>query len=266
MSDNDSTQASGQSPEAEEAAAPVENQDAQGSGDDAAAADEGDGSGGGNNGADGADGGDNNGADGASAGAAAADEKANDADAPDAGAELDAAKAELKRTKEKVLRVAADFDNFRKRSNRDVEDARRRGKQSSVKDLLPVFDNLERAVSQVDENTDAKSMSDGIRMVLKQFIDTLGRMGIERVEAVGKPFDPMVHDSIQHEPSTEIDAVSKGAPAEPPPADAADASADEGNEEASGEEDSPNNSDAAASEAPADSGDDGNGGDADTDA
>lgn len=115
-------------------------------------------------------------------------------------------KAETKAMKEKMLRVAADFENYRRRSNKEMDDARKRGTQTAIKDLLPVFDNLERATAHVDDTTDAKSMADGLRMVHKQFIDVLGKMGIARVEALGQGFDPSVHESIQYEHSDEYEA------------------------------------------------------------
>jgi molecular chaperone GrpE len=151
------------------------------------------------------------------------------------------AQAEVARIREQLLRTAADYDNYRKRTRREVDDAQRRGRESAIKDLLPVFDNLERATAHADTASDMKSLADGIRIVLKQFIDTLDRMGIKRVPTVGKPFDPSVHEAIQQIESTEHPAgiviaevqpgyilgdhllraplvvVSKGAPAAPTP-------------------------------------------------
>ena len=113
------------------------------------------------------------------------------------------ASAEAARVRDQLLRTAADFDNFRKRSRREVEDAQRRGKESVIKDLLPVFDNLERAATHAESAPDAKSLTDGLRIVLKQFMDTLEKMGVRRVAAVGAPFDPSVHEAIQHLESSE---------------------------------------------------------------
>jgi molecular chaperone GrpE len=114
-----------------------------------------------------------------------------------------AAVSEAARLRDQLLRTAADFDNFRKRSRREIEDAQRRGREGTVKDLLPVFDNLERAAGSADHASDAKAVADGLRMVLKQFVDTLDRMGIKRIAAVGKPFDPSVHEAISHVDSNE---------------------------------------------------------------
>lgn len=153
--------------------------------------------------------------------------------------------AEAAKLRDQLLRTAADFDNFRKRSRREADDAQRRGRETAIKDLLPVFDNLERASMHAETATDVKSLADGVRMVIRQFTDTLERMGIKRVPSVGRPFDPTVHEAIQQIESTEHPAgvvmaevqpgyvlgdyllraaqvvVSKGTPAGSSPADAA---------------------------------------------
>ncbi len=116
---------------------------------------------------------------------------------------LEAAKAEAAKFKEQLLRTAADFDNYRKRSRRDVEDAHKKGSEELLKNLLPVFDNLERAVMHAEQTTDAKAIAEGVKMVLKQFTDALARVGIKRVGGVGQPFDPLVHEAIQQVETTE---------------------------------------------------------------
>lgn len=113
-------------------------------------------------------------------------------------------KAEVARLKDQLLRLAADFDNFRKRSRREIGDAERMAREDLLRELLPVFDNLERASSHVTAATDVQSMVDGIQMVGKQFTDTLGRLGIERVKTVGIAFDPSLHEAIQHMETAEF--------------------------------------------------------------
>lgn len=108
------------------------------------------------------------------------------------------ATAELARLRDQLLRTAADFDNFRKRARREQDEAQKRGQQQTIKDLLPVFDDLERARQHADTATDVKVLADGVRMVIKQFETILERMGIKRVPTVGAPFDPSVHEAIQH--------------------------------------------------------------------
>ncbi len=111
---------------------------------------------------------------------------------PSAGLRAEAAEA-----REKLLRTAAEFDNFRKRTRRDLEEAERRGREGLLRELLPVFDNLERALVVANQATDVKALADGVGMVLKQFTDTLERGGIRRVATTGAPFDPQVHEAIQ---------------------------------------------------------------------
>lgn len=116
---------------------------------------------------------------------------------------LEQAQAEAKRLKDQLLRTAADFDNFRKRTRKELVDAEQRGTDQLLKEMLPVFDNLERAAQHAESATEVQSLADGIRMVMKQFADTLGRLNIERVESIGKPFDPSVHEAIQQLPTDE---------------------------------------------------------------
>ncbi|HMI84445.1 MAG TPA: nucleotide exchange factor GrpE [Polyangiaceae bacterium] len=110
---------------------------------------------------------------------------------------LEEAQAEIARLRDQLLRTAADFDNFRKRTRRELDDAHKRGKEELVRDLLPVFDNLERAVVHAGQASDAKAVADGVGMVLKQFQDTLSKVGINRIAAVGGVFDPSLHEAIQ---------------------------------------------------------------------
>ncbi len=120
---------------------------------------------------------------------------------------LAAAQAEALRYKDQLLRTAADFDNFRKRARRELTDAERKGRDDLLKDLLPVFDNLERAVQHAQtagSGDDWKGLSDGIDLVIRQFRDTLGRLGVERVGSIGLPFDPGVHEAIQHLETTDV--------------------------------------------------------------
>lgn len=147
----------------------------------------------------GSDGAASSGADGAS-GPDVVTNEANENAQPPAEAKP-SPEAEIARLRDQLLRTAADFDNFRKRSRREAEDAQRRGRESAIKDLLPVFDNLDRAASHAEGSEGTKSVADGLRMVLKMFHDTLEKMGVKRVPAVGVPFDPAVHEAIQHMPS-----------------------------------------------------------------
>lgn len=110
---------------------------------------------------------------------------------------LEAAQAELARVKDQLLRTLADFDNYRKRARRETQDAERRAREDLLRDLLPVFDNFDRASQHAQSATDVKSLAEGIAMVVRIFLDTLSKLGVERIEALGKPFDPAVHEAVQ---------------------------------------------------------------------
>lgn len=110
---------------------------------------------------------------------------------------LKAAQTEAARYKEQALRALADFDNYRKRSRKEVDDAKRQGREEFLRDFLPVFDNVERAIMSAERATDVKSVVDGLQMILRQLIETLSRGGITRVAGVGSAFDPQVHEAIQ---------------------------------------------------------------------
>jgi molecular chaperone GrpE len=110
---------------------------------------------------------------------------------------LETALAEAARYKDSLLRTAADFDNFRKRTRREVDDARKAGREEFLKEILPVFDNLERGIQSSQRATEVKAVADGLLMVLKQFENTLARLQITRVPTVGVMFDPSIHEAIQ---------------------------------------------------------------------
>jgi molecular chaperone GrpE len=130
--------------------------------------------------------------------------------------ELERAQEEAAKLKDMLVRTAADFDNFRKRTRRELDDARRGGRDDLLKEMLPVFDNLERAIQSAQKATDVKAVADGLAMIVKQFESTLGRTGIQRVPTVGSMFDPSQHEAIQqmetdeHPPGTVVAEVQPG--------------------------------------------------------
>jgi molecular chaperone GrpE len=132
------------------------------------------------------------------------------------GSPLEEAQAEIARVRDQLLRTAADFDNFRKRTRRELDDAYKRGKEELLRELLPVFDDLYRAVVHAEQASDAKAVADGVGIVLTQFENTLGKVGIKRIDAVGGPFDPTVHEAIQqietndHPAGTVVAEVQRG--------------------------------------------------------
>ena len=149
-------------------------------------------------------------------GTTASEPEAESAQAGDGADALVAAQAEVTRLKDAWLRTAADFDNFRKRSRREIDDARRTAREDLLKAILPVFDNLERAIQSAQRSADVRAVADGLAMVQRQFVEALGREGISRVPTVDHPFDPSVHEAIQqvetadHAPGMVIAEVQPG--------------------------------------------------------
>jgi molecular chaperone GrpE len=130
------------------------------------------------------------------------DSEASDDTEPELS-ELDKANAERDRMREQLLRIAADFDNFRKRSRKEIEEVRRRAIEDTLREVLPVVDNLERAVDAISDTTEVAAVVDGVHMVLRGFEDIASRLGLRRVPAVGQQFDPTCHDAMQQEETDE---------------------------------------------------------------
>jgi molecular chaperone GrpE len=135
---------------------------------------------------------------------------------PDATADpLAEARAEAGRLKEAWMRTAADFDNFRKRARRELEDARKAGREEILRDLLPVFDNLERGIQSAKQAPDVRAVTDGLQMILKQFESTLAKLGISKVGTIGQSFDPGIHEAIQQVETSEHPAGTVVAEVQP---------------------------------------------------
>lgn len=124
-------------------------------------------------------------------------------EAADEPTDLEKAHAERDRMREQLLRVAADFDNFRKRSRKEIEEVRRRAIEDTLREVLPIVDNLERAADAMSTATEVSAVTDGVHMVLRGFEDIAGRLGLKRVATVGHQFDPTCHDAVQQEETNE---------------------------------------------------------------
>ena len=128
--------------------------------------------------------------------------------------EAEQLKAELDRVRDVYLRKLAEFDNFRKRVEREREDIRLAGVEEIVRDLLPVLDNFERALQHAED--DSGAFQQGVELIAKQLWDTLERRGVQEVNPVGKPFDPELHEAVQrvedgqHSPGTVAWVMLKG--------------------------------------------------------
>lgn len=115
---------------------------------------------------------------------------------------LEAEKAEMK---DRMLRVAAEFDNWKKRARKDQSDGEARAKEAVLRDFLEIVDNLERATASFGEGkeSDAKSVRDGVELVLRQARSKFERYQVKSVDSVGQPFDPRLHEAISQAPSAD---------------------------------------------------------------
>lgn len=125
---------------------------------------------------------------------------------------------ELQETSQKYLRLAAEYDNFRKRTQKEKQALYADSITSVVKEWLPVLDNLDRA-AQLVENTqspEAIKIAEGLTMVLKQACDVMEKLGVSEIDCLNAEFDPNLHDAVMHieddnyGPSTIVEVLQKG--------------------------------------------------------
>ena len=113
-------------------------------------------------------------------------------------AELEAAKEAAEGNKEKYTRLLAEFDNMRARNEKESADMADKGSMETLKKILPVIDNLERALDSVPDE-EKNAFEEGIEKIYKQLMDTLEEIGVVPMNAVGKEFDPDYHNAVIHE-------------------------------------------------------------------
>lgn len=104
--------------------------------------------------------------------------------------------AEVADLNNRLLRVQADYDNFRRRSREEKEAAAKYRAQGFIEELLPALDNFERALSVKPESEEAKSLAQGLNMVYNQLQEALKKEGVTAIETVGQPFDPHLHQAV----------------------------------------------------------------------
>jgi molecular chaperone GrpE len=133
----------------------------------------------------------------------------------DASAEkIEQLEAEVAHLRELYLRKLAEFDNFRKRTEREKVELRTSGGEDVVADLIPVLDNFERALQHSDDG--GEGFRQGVEMISRQLMDVLERRGLERFDPLGQPFNPELHDAMQRiegtdaEPGTVVLVMAKG--------------------------------------------------------
>lgn len=119
--------------------------------------------------------------------------------------EIRALKAQLEERTSQLMRNAADFDNYRKRTQREREELEQQVKCNTINELLPVVDNFERARSQFKPQTDQEStIHKGYQGVYKQLVECLKRIGVAPMRAEGKEFDPNLHEAVMRQPTAEF--------------------------------------------------------------
>ena len=105
---------------------------------------------------------------------------------------------------DKVLRLAADFENYKKRMIRDRETAAKYAEEGLLKELLPSIDNLERALAHQNSGNEANAMREGVDLTLKALLSATAKFGLTAIDSVGQPFDPNLHEALAMEESAEI--------------------------------------------------------------
>jgi molecular chaperone GrpE len=123
--------------------------------------------------------------------------------APAAADPVHKLQAELEAAKGRELRCHAELDNYRKRAARELEDRLRYANMGLLRDLMPVLDNVQRAIQAAQKNADAAALLEGFKMVDQQLDDVLRRHHCTRIEALHAAFDPNVHHAIMQQPSEE---------------------------------------------------------------
>jgi len=137
------------------------------------------------------------------------------APAEDFEAKLAAAEKEKKENWDRYLRAAADLENLRKRQRREIEDAKLEAKGRVLKEMLPVVDNLERAIEHATTHAGTNPIVEGVQLVLRQFLTAFERLDVTPVEAAGQPFDPNLHEAISQQesdsaPGTVVQVLQRG--------------------------------------------------------
>lgn len=129
---------------------------------------------------------------------------------------LEEKEKEIKEHHDRLLRLAADFENYKKRAAKEKEDWTKFANEDLIRSVLPFVDNLERAVNHAEKVTDTAVLIEGVRLTIQQLLQVLNRFGLSSFESVGKPFDPTVHEAMlvvetdKHEPNQVVEEFQKG--------------------------------------------------------
>lgn len=118
--------------------------------------------------------------------------------------ELAKAQQEAADARDSYLRLKAEWDNFRKRTAAEREAEKVRASEKLVKDLIPVIDDLERAIEHAKQTGEGGSLTEGVEAVTAKFLQILGKSKVEQIEAVGEPFDPNKHQAVGTQPDDSV--------------------------------------------------------------
>ncbi len=116
---------------------------------------------------------------------------------------------------DRLLRTAAEFENYKKRRTRTDQERLRFAAEPLIRDLVPVLDSFERAIQASERTRDQQAFHDGVEMILQQLRDVLQRHGVERLVPEGEPFDPNLHEAMGMMPHTELEEDRVAAVLEP---------------------------------------------------
>lgn len=119
--------------------------------------------------------------------------------------DLTQAQAQATELKDQMLRIKAEAENVRRRATMDVEKAHKFALEKFAADLLPVVDNLERALGFIDREDEAlKGVVEGVELTLKSFLDTVAKYGVQQIDPQGEPFNPDQHQAMSIQPSADV--------------------------------------------------------------
>jgi molecular chaperone GrpE len=118
--------------------------------------------------------------------------------------ELEDARVEVAVLKDRVLRMQAEFENYRKRMQREQEDTRARAGERMATELLPALDNLERAIDHTTAGGDLKQLLSGVEMVHQQVLDVFAAEGVAVIDPFGQPFDPHKHEAVSQRADSKV--------------------------------------------------------------
>jgi molecular chaperone GrpE len=136
---------------------------------------------------------------------------------PEESSKLKALEQELQEQKEKYLRLSADFDNYRKRTMKEKIELSKQAGEDIFASILPVLDNLERAMKSIEEAKDLDAVKEGMQLIYNMFKEYLGQQGVKEIEAMHQEFDTDLHDAVTKIPTPEkklkgkvVDVIERG--------------------------------------------------------